>query len=164
MSAATPDTTWAPCCAECWHGASRPCPQLVECLAGGPLCHVSAPCRTARAERKARLRRERVARPVIFVGTGTCGLGAGAAKTMAAVRGYLARHPHLGADVVEVGCIGLCVEEPLIDVQLPGRPRLSFPRVAEKQVDGLLDALFSGAPFPIAPARPVPRVRKPLRE
>ncbi len=151
MSAATLDTTLTPCCAECWHAASRPCPQLVECLAGGPLCHDSASCRTARADRNARLRREDVARPVLFVGTGTCGLGAGAAKTMAAVRGYLERRPHLGAEVVEVGCIGLCVEEPLVDVQLPGRPRLSFPRVSEKQVDGLLDALFSGLPFPAAP-------------
>ena len=151
MSAATPDTPFAPCCAECWHAPARPCPQLVECLGGGPLCHDGAPCRTARVGRNARLRREAVARPVVYIGTGTCGLGAGAAKTMAAVRGYLERRPHLGADVVEVGCIGLCVEEPLVDVQLPGRPRLSFPRVTEKQVEGLLDALFSGQAFPVTP-------------
>jgi NADH:ubiquinone oxidoreductase subunit F (NADH-binding)/Pyruvate/2-oxoacid:ferredoxin oxidoreductase delta subunit len=139
------------CCAECWHSATRPCPQLVECLATGPLCHDSAPCHTGRRARNVRLRREGVTRPVIYVGTGTCGLGAGAARTMAAVRSYLERRPHVGAEVVEVGCIGLCVEEPLVDIQLPGRPRLSFPRVIEKQVDGLLDALFSGLPFPVAP-------------
>jgi NADH:ubiquinone oxidoreductase subunit F (NADH-binding) len=151
MSATSLETRFTPCCAECWHAAARPCPQLVECLAIGPLCHEGASCRTARGERNGRLRRETVARPVIFIGTGTCGLGAGAAKTMAAVRQYLERRPEIGAEVVEVGCIGLCVEEPLVDVQLPGRPRLSFPRVAEKQVDGLLDALFSGLPFPVAP-------------
>jgi NADH:ubiquinone oxidoreductase subunit F (NADH-binding) len=151
MSATSLQPMFTPCCAECWHAESRPCPQLVECLGGGPLCHESASCRTARADRNARLRREVVARPVIYIGTGTCGLGAGAAKTMTAVRAYLERRPHLGAEVVEVGCIGLCVEEPLVDVQLPGRPRLSFPRVTEKQVDGLLDALFAGLPFPVAP-------------
>ncbi len=151
MSAATPDTTFTPCCPECWHGGTRPCPQLVECLAGGPLCHESASCRDERVARNARLRRQEVTRAVIFIGTGTCGLGAGAAKTMGTVRRYLERRPEVEADVVEVGCIGLCVEEPLVDVQLPGRPRLSFPRVIENQVDGLLDALFSGQPFPVAP-------------
>jgi NADH:ubiquinone oxidoreductase subunit F (NADH-binding) len=151
MSATSLDATFTACCAQCWHAAERPCPQLIECLAAGPLCHESASCRTSRAERNGRLRRESVARPVIFIGTGTCGLGAGAAKTMAAVRQYLERRPEVDADLVEVGCIGLCVEEPLVDVQLPGRPRLSFPRVTEKQVAGLLDALFAGLPFPIAP-------------
>jgi NADH:ubiquinone oxidoreductase subunit F (NADH-binding)/Pyruvate/2-oxoacid:ferredoxin oxidoreductase delta subunit len=151
MSARTPDSTFTPCCAECWHAPARPCPQLVECLGTGPLCHESAACRDRRAARNIRVRREAVARPVVYIGTGTCGLGAGAAKTAAAVRSYLDRRPHLGAEVVEVGCIGLCVEEPLVDIQLPGRPRLSFPRVSDKQVDGLLDAVCSGLAFPMAP-------------
>ncbi len=151
MSATAMESPFSPCCAECWHAATRPCPQLVDCLATGPLCHETDACRTSRAARNAHLRHERVTRPVIYIGTGTCGLGAGAAKTVAAVRSYLERRPHTAAEVVEVGCIGLCVEEPLLDVQLPGRPRLSFPRVTEKQVDGLLDALFDGLPFPVAP-------------
>jgi NADH:ubiquinone oxidoreductase subunit F (NADH-binding)/Pyruvate/2-oxoacid:ferredoxin oxidoreductase delta subunit len=151
MSATATTATFTPCCADCWHAAARPCPQLVECLAAGPLCHQSDSCRDARADRNARLRREEVARAVIFIGTGTCGLGAGAAKTMGAVRRYLEQRPEVEAEIVEVGCIGLCVEEPLVDVQLPGRPRLSFPRVTDKQVEGLLDAVFSGQPFPVAP-------------
>jgi NADH:ubiquinone oxidoreductase subunit F (NADH-binding) len=151
MSATNLDAIFARCCAECWHAAAQPCPQLVECLAAGPLCHENASCRDARSGRNARLRREEVTRPVIFIGTGTCGLGAGAAKTMGALRRYLERRPEVEADVVEVGCIGLCVEEPLVDVQLPGRPRLSFPRVTEGQVDALLDAVFSGQPFPVVP-------------
>jgi NADH:ubiquinone oxidoreductase subunit F (NADH-binding)/Pyruvate/2-oxoacid:ferredoxin oxidoreductase delta subunit len=160
MTAPTPATPFAPCCPTCWHDPARPCPRLVECLATGPLCHDDPACRTGRETRNARLRRETLSRPAIFVGTGTCGLGAGAAKTVAAIRRYLDLRPHTRAEVVEVGCIGLCVEEPLVDVQLPGRPRLSFPRVTEKQVDGLLDAVFAGNPFPIAPLgqfRPVPR-------
>jgi NADH:ubiquinone oxidoreductase subunit F (NADH-binding) len=160
MTAATPTTPFAPCCATCWHGPARPCPQLVECLAIGPLCHEDEPCRTARASRNAGLRRETLTRPVIYIGTGTCGLGAGAARTMAAIRRYLDLRSHIRAEVVEVGCIGLCVEEPLVDVQLPGRPRLSFPRVTEKQVEGLLDAVFAGTSFPITPLgqfRPAPK-------
>jgi NADH:ubiquinone oxidoreductase subunit F (NADH-binding)/Pyruvate/2-oxoacid:ferredoxin oxidoreductase delta subunit len=87
---------------------------------------------------------------VIYVGTGTCGLGAGAGKTLAAVRAWLEANGR-EADVVEVGCIGLCVEEPLVDVQLPGRPRLSFARVTAKQAAPLLDAVFTSRTLPIAP-------------
>jgi NADH:ubiquinone oxidoreductase subunit F (NADH-binding)/Pyruvate/2-oxoacid:ferredoxin oxidoreductase delta subunit len=142
---------FSPCCSECWHTPARPCPQMVECLASGPLCHENAACRDAIALRNRQLRREVVNRPIIYIGTGTCGLGAGAARTIAAVRRYLDVHAHIRADVVEVGCIGLCVEEPLLDIELPGRTRVSFPRVSEKQVDQLLDTVFAGKPFPVTP-------------
>ena len=95
------------------------------------------------AARFAELRREHLTRPAIFVGAGTCGLGAGAAKTLAAVREYLKSH-NLAADIIEVGCIGLCVAEPLLDVQLPGRPRVSFKAMTASKVPGLLDEVFAG--------------------
>jgi NADH:ubiquinone oxidoreductase subunit F (NADH-binding) len=91
----------------------------------------------------AALRREDVARPTIFVGAGTCGLGAGAAQTLAAVRKYLEERS-LAADVVEVGCIGFCSAEPLLDVQLPGKTRVCFRSVTEGRVHGLLDAALQG--------------------
>ena len=64
-------------------------------------------------------------RPDDFIGAGTCGLGAGAKETLAAVHAYLDGH-EINADVVMVGCIGLCSLEPLVDIQLPGRARVSF--------------------------------------
>jgi NADH:ubiquinone oxidoreductase subunit F (NADH-binding)/Pyruvate/2-oxoacid:ferredoxin oxidoreductase delta subunit len=91
----------------------------------------------------ATLRREKIDRPVVFVGTGTCGLGAGAGKTLQAVRNYLADNK-LDADVVEVGCVGLCVAEPIVDVQLPGKARLSFEHVTADKVEGLLADVLAG--------------------
>ncbi len=91
------------------------------------------------------LRREVVERPVIFVGAGTCGLGAGAAGTLRAVDAYLAGNG-LEADVVQVGCVGLCAEEPLLDVQLPGRTRVMFNRVTEDKVFEILESVFDGHP------------------
>ncbi|MBP7935091.1 MAG: NADH-quinone oxidoreductase subunit NuoF [Phycisphaerae bacterium] len=79
----------------------------------------------------------------MYIGAGTCGLGAGAAKTLAAVKQYLADHK-LEADIVEVGCIGYCSAEPLLDVQLPGRTRVSFQKISEDKVVGLLDSVFAG--------------------
>ena len=138
------------CCAECWHAPERPCPDLVACLADGPRCHASEACSATIAARNRARRREAPARPVIFVGTGTCGLGAGAGKTLSAVRAWLAAGG-TEADVIEVGCIGLCVEEPMVDIQLPGRPRLSFARVTEKRVVPLLNAVLSQSPLPMEP-------------
>jgi len=89
------------------------------------------------------LRREKVSRPVIYIGAGTCGLGAGAGKTLQAVRSYL-DEKKIEAEVLEVGCIGLCSAEPLMEVQLPGKCRLSFQYVTGEKVKGLLDALFAG--------------------
>ncbi|RJO65376.1 MAG: NADH-quinone oxidoreductase subunit NuoF [Myxococcales bacterium] len=89
-------------------------------------------------------RRERLTRPVVFIGAGTCGLGAGAAKTMAAVQGYL-QERRIDAEVVKVGCIGLCSAEPLVDLQLPGKCRLSLAHVTADKVVPYLDALFAGA-------------------
>ncbi|MBN2351490.1 MAG: FAD-dependent oxidoreductase [Spirochaetales bacterium] len=92
-------------------------------------------------------RRETADKPVIYVGTGTCGLGAGAGKTLEAIRAYL-KARHTDAEVVEVGCIGICSEEPLMDVQLPGKPRVSFRRVTERDVPEILDSAFAGKYMP----------------
>jgi len=93
--------------------------------------------------RLADLRRERVSRPTIFVGTGTCGLGAGARQTVDAIKNYL-QEKKVEADIVEVGCIGLCSAEPIVDVQLPGRTRASFRGITQDKVTPLLDGVFAG--------------------
>jgi NADH:ubiquinone oxidoreductase subunit F (NADH-binding)/NAD-dependent dihydropyrimidine dehydrogenase PreA subunit len=80
---------------------------------------------------------------VIYVGAGTCGLGAGAAATLEAIESYLELH-QVEADVVEVGCIGFCAGEPLVDVQLPGRTRVMFRKVTAQQVPQLLEAVMAG--------------------
>ncbi|MGD9641416.1 MAG: NADH-ubiquinone oxidoreductase-F iron-sulfur binding region domain-containing protein [Elusimicrobiales bacterium] len=93
------------------------------------------------AAKAAELRRETLARPVVYVGTGTCGLAAGAAKTLEAAKKYL-KDNKLQADILEVGCIGLCAVEPLLDVQLPGQARVSFQRATGDAVPALLDSVF----------------------
>ncbi len=89
------------------------------------------------------LRHDRISQPVIYIGAGTCGISAGASKSLAKVRAYCDEHS-TAADIIEVGCIGLCSEEPLLDIQLPGRTRLVFRKVMEDKVDQILDSVFSG--------------------
>ncbi len=132
------------CCTSCQHDSNDPCNGYVACREEGPLCHESKECSQTLEERLKSHRREDVTEPVLFIGTGTCGLGAGAAKTLEKMRRYVEEN-HIDCKIVEVGCIGLCSEEPIMDVQLPGRKRLSFSRVVEGDVKKILDAVFSGS-------------------
>ncbi len=97
----------------------------------------------AGAARRLTLRRHGdVTKPVIAVGTGTCGFGAGAAWTLAAIREWLAQRG-IDTKVFEVGCVGLCVEKPLVDVQLPKRTRVSYSKVTLDVVGVLLDGMMN---------------------
>ena len=131
------------CCERCWHAPEKPCPELATCLAQGPICHKDDHCHKTVLDRGAELRRERPAQPVIYIGGGTCGLGAGAAKTMEAVRAWLHEH-EMQANIIIVGCIGLCSAEPLVDIQLPGKQRVSFQNVTREKAAILFDKVFSG--------------------
>ncbi len=122
-------------------------PELAGCLVEHPESHDPETCKNLALKRMAELRREDVEHPVIYVGAGTCGLGAGAAKTIAAIKSYLGRR-RIEADLIEVGCIGLCAVEPMVDIQLPGRTRLTFQKVTEDKVKKIFDAVLSGtAPY-----------------
>jgi NADH-quinone oxidoreductase subunit F len=128
----------------CWEGPRPVSPELLAWIKTGPLAAAKAAGPEKLEAHLAGLRRQAMRRPAIFVGAGTCGLGAGAAKTLEAVREYL-RDNKVEADVVEVGCIGLCSEEPILDVQLPGRTRISYGGVTADKAPELLAALLKGS-------------------
>ncbi|NVO01670.1 MAG: NADH-quinone oxidoreductase subunit NuoF [Bacteroidetes bacterium] len=80
---------------------------------------------------------------IIYIGAGTCGLGAGAGKTKVAVENYLSEK-NIDAKIIEVGCIGYCTAEPIVDIELPEKNRISFSKVTSDKVDALLDSVFAG--------------------
>jgi len=92
-------------------------------------------------ERLARLRREKIEIPVIYIGTATCGIISGADKTLKSVKKYI-QEKGIEADIVEVGCSGLCAAEPIVDIQLPGKTRLSFKQVTAEKVEDILTSAF----------------------
>ncbi|OGV20016.1 MAG: hypothetical protein A2X47_03835 [Lentisphaerae bacterium GWF2_38_69] len=83
-----------------------------------------------------------ISKPVIFIGYGTCGIGAGAAKTLDAVEEYLKKN-NIEAEIIKVGCLGICSMEPLLDVQLPGKKRISFHSATADTVGRILDGVFN---------------------
>lgn len=94
-----------------------------------------------------RIKRLDVATPQVFIGAGTCGLGAGAKSVFQKVNEYKnSSWPALEVDMV--GCIGLCFMEPILDIQLPGKNRISFGKVSETDVVDIIDSLKDGIIHP----------------
>ncbi len=87
------------------------------------------------------LLRRRLNKPVIYIGTGTCGIASGADKTLEATKSYLEKN-QIDADVIEVGCVGLCSAEPLLDFQIPGKARVSFQKITAEKVHDVLEECF----------------------
>lgn len=80
----------------------------------------------------------------IIVGMGTCGIAAGARETMRAILAELAKR-NLQANVTTVGCIGMCVQEPLVDIVQPGKARVTYGRLSADRVPKLIEeALVKG--------------------
>ncbi len=92
------------------------------------------------------IRRENVDKPVIYIGMNSCGLIAGAEKTCKMVETYLAER-NIDAEIVRTGCIGFCSAEPLLDVHLPLRPRISFKNMTDDKVFSVLDGIFNNILF-----------------
>ncbi|QUL98033.1 MAG: (2Fe-2S) ferredoxin domain-containing protein [Candidatus Fermentithermobacillus carboniphilus] len=67
--------------------------------------------------------------PRIVVGMGTCGIAAGARETMLAIIDELRKRRRLDVTISETGCIGLCAKEPIVEVNIPGQPKIVYGNV-----------------------------------
>jgi len=74
----------------------------------------------------------------IIVGMGTCGIAAGARETMHAILEELKKR-EIEAHVTTVGCIGMCVREPLVDIEQAGKPRVTYGNVMPDMVPRLIE-------------------------
>ena len=79
----------------------------------------------------------------ITVGLGTCGIAAGARETMRAVVDELARR-EMDATVNTVGCIGMCFNEPLVDIEQAGSPRITYGNVTADRVPRIIEEHLVG--------------------
>ncbi len=76
-------------------------------------------------------------RPIIHIGSATCGLAAGAGALTQQIRREL-RRLKVEAEVVPVGCIGMCFAEPLIDIEIPGSPHVCYASVTPTTMPEIL--------------------------
>jgi NADH-quinone oxidoreductase subunit F len=84
--------------------------------------------------------------PLIYLGTASCGRAAGAMEVLESVEKTL-KENRLKAKIVQVGCIGPCYLEPLMDITLPGRPRISYANVNPEKTKKIIESyLIQGDP------------------
>jgi NADH-quinone oxidoreductase subunit F len=86
--------------------------------------------------------------PIIYLGAASCGIAAGAMEILETIEKTL-EEKKLEAKIIKVGCIGPCYLEPLMDIVLPGKPRISYANVTPQKVPRIIESYFiNGNPEP----------------
>jgi len=70
-------------------------------------------------------------RTVLAVGMATCGIAAGARKTMMTLVDEIAQRKLENVSVIATGCLGFCYAEPIVEVRAPGREAIRYADVDE---------------------------------
>ncbi len=84
----------------------------------------------------------------ILIGTGTCGIAAGAEDILETLREELGKNS-IEADIIQVGCIGLCYAEPLVEIVKPGMPGVFYGNLTpELMAEIVRDYLTADNPRP----------------
>jgi len=79
----------------------------------------------------------------IAVGMATCGIAAGAQPVYDALVEEVASR-NLDVAITRTGCIGFCQQEPLVDVRLPGRPRITYGQMTPDKARSIVADLANG--------------------
>ena len=81
----------------------------------------------------------------VIIGLGTCGIAAGGRKIMEAAMEEIAKRGLKDVSVETTGCIGMCQNEPLMDIVRPGEPRVTYGNLKPEDVPRIIaDHLVTG--------------------
>ncbi len=83
----------------------------------------------------------------IVVGMATCGIAAGARPVMNAFVEEVAKRHLENVSVVQTGCIGMCQFEPIVEVLVPGKEKVTYGKVTPEKVARIVaDHVVNGNP------------------
>jgi NADH-quinone oxidoreductase subunit F len=89
---------------------------------------------------------EKSKKPVVTVGTATCGRSAGSLEVLESLKSSLDKRG-VEVELMETGCIGLCFCEPIVTVLLPDQPGILYGHVDPKKMEEILKRhLIEGEP------------------
>jgi len=91
-----------------------------------------------KAKRTADLRQGK-ARAKITVHMGTCGIAAGAREILTALLKTLEKRKIKDVIVTTSGCAGLCSREPMVTVQISGRPPVKYVDLTKEKMSRILN-------------------------
>lgn len=98
--------------------------------------------RKMREEQKKVLERRDVSENdiIIIIGMGTCGIAAGAKRSLDAFIDEVGKKGLENITVKQTGCMGLCYVEPTIEVKVPGMPDTIYGKVNEEVARKIVDS------------------------
>ena len=70
----------------------------------------------------------------VVVGMATCGIAAGARPVMLGFMEELQKRGLNNVTVSQTGCIGMCRLEPMVDVYLPGKEKVTYVHMTPEKV------------------------------
>jgi len=62
----------------------------------------------------------------VLVGMATCGIAAGARPVFAAIKEEVEKRQLENVKVTQTGCVGICKMEPVVEVIMPGREKITY--------------------------------------
>lgn len=125
-----------------WLQPQLPSAELIDNIKNSPFSRKSLKNQEELNELVKRYRRENIQKPIIYVGAGTCGIGAGINKSILAIENFL-RTNKIDAKITKVGCLGMCSVEPVIEVQLPRKARIAFQNALTENIEKILSSIFN---------------------
>ena len=83
----------------------------------------------------------------VVVGMATCGIAAGARPVMNKFVEETAKRNLTNVTVAQTGCIGMCQYEPIAEVMIPGKEKVTYVQLTEEKVARIVvDHLVNGNP------------------
>ena len=83
----------------------------------------------------------------IVVGMATCGIAAGARPVMLSFMDEVEKRQLAHVQISQTGCIGMCRLEPMVDVILPGKEKVTYVHVKPDMVPRIVaEHIVNGRP------------------
>ncbi len=100
-----------------------------------------------RALNQVNLRKEREDGIRVVVGMATCGIAAGARPVLNAFVQEIDKRKLANVTVTQTGCIGMCRLEPIVEVYVPGKDKVTYVHMtAEKAVRVVAEHIINNQP------------------
>ena len=81
----------------------------------------------------------------VVVGMATCGIAAGARPVLNAFVDEVAKRHLNNVTITQTGCIGMCQLEPIVEVFVPGKEKVTYAKVSPEKVARIVaDHLVNG--------------------
>ena len=74
----------------------------------------------------------------VIVAMGTCGIAAGARDTMKSVLSFIESNSLSGVTVTQTGCIGMCEQEPIMQVAIGDQPKVVYGKVSAEVAEQIM--------------------------